>query len=98
MRFGNMSIPQWFAIAASFLVLVVNVYNSFTLSSTRVAKTESLEYAKAINQGVTVRKLNNQLINALAKVSAETNDGEIKKILQSEGVTFTINRGETDNN
>lgn len=82
---------EWFIVYASFIVLVVAVYNSYVRIATSTKRVEGVSYNQTIADGVKIRQINNQLINALAKISAQSNDQDIKAVLESEGVTFTVN-------
>lgn len=93
MRKEISSIAGWVAIIGSCLVLVVNVYTVVTVAGTRAAKLESQKYLNSLNRGLRVQQINSQLINALANVSARTQDAEIRSVLASEGVTFSVNDG-----
>lgn len=72
--------------ALALLLVVANVGMSL---NNRVAQEEVNTRQQYINQGVQVSRLNNQIAEALATLSAQTGDAAIRDLLAANGITFT---------
>lgn len=93
MRTGMNTLINWSAATGAFLILVLNIYNAVSVSSIRSMKAEHLAHQKTYAKQAKIRQVNNQLIQVLANVSAKTGDEELKALLASEGVTFSVSEG-----
>ncbi|UCG71938.1 MAG: hypothetical protein JSV45_11825 [Chromatiales bacterium] len=70
----------------ALLLVAANVGLSL---NNRVAQEEVNTRQQYINQTVQVSRLNNQIAEALATLSAQTGDESIRQLLAANGITFT---------
>lgn len=88
-RFTDWKFLTITAVAAlAFIFVLINLSAHM---SNRTRQTEVAERQQFINQSVQLSRLNTQFIQALAQLSAETNDESIRRLLAEHGVTFTVN-------
>ena len=87
LRDWRFSLVTAIALIGSVLVLVnVSIHRA-----NRTLQADVAQRQQFINQSIQLARLNNELIQALAKLSAETEDESIRRLLADEGVTFTVN-------
>ena len=72
--------------ALALLLVAANVGLSL---NNRVAQDEVNTRQQYINQTVQVSRLNNEIAEALATLSAQTGDDSIRKLLAENGITFS---------
>lgn len=72
--------------ALALLLVAANVGLSL---NNRVAQEDVNTRQQYINQTVQVSRLNNQIAEALASLSAQTGDKSIRDLLAANGITFT---------
>ncbi len=93
---GNMLLQRsWFrgvlaGVAALGLVFVV--INIFLFLGNRTIQGEVNDRQQFINQSIQLDRLNRELIAALANLAARSNDDQVRNLLASQGITFTLNQ------
>lgn len=60
-------------------------------SANRDRQADVAERQQFINESVPLSRLNTQFIQALAQLSAQSDDDSIRQLLADHGVTFTVN-------
>jgi hypothetical protein len=75
------------AVIAIILVLV----DAVLFASNRSLQTEINGRAQFVQQSLQYEGLYNEMVRALAELSARTNDEHLKSLLQGVGITFTVN-------
>ena len=88
---GLTGLQYWLLIAGSSLTLLLVLLNILMSLGNRDIQEQVVTRQQGINQGVQLSRLNTQVIRALATLSARTNDAQLKELLQTHGVTFTVN-------
>ena len=78
------------------VVLVLVAINISLFLDNRKLQLQSLERQQFINQSIRLSRVNAQLIRAIAGVSAQTNDAQLRELLAAHGVTFTVNPQNTE--
>jgi histidinol phosphatase-like PHP family hydrolase len=87
LRDWKFSLVTAIALIGSILVLVnVSIHRG-----NRTLQADVAQRQQFINQSIQLARLNNEIIQALARLSAETNDESIRQLLADQGVTFTVN-------
>ena len=81
----------WALTALTAVFLVVSVANVATRGDLRLRQTEVLSRQQYLSESAALGRLNTQIIQALATLSAQGNDEAIKAMLAKHGVTFTVN-------
>jgi hypothetical protein len=86
---------SWFrgvlsGIAALGLVLVI--VNVFLFLGNRTIQGDLNDRQQFINQSIQLDRLNRELIAALANLAARNNDDQVRSLLASHGITFTMNQ------
>ena len=84
---------NWLLAILAALCLGLNVYNTIAADQLRSLRGEVQQRQAYLTQGLRMRQVNNQLINALANVAASQDDEAIRQMLASEGVTYSVNEG-----
>ena len=82
---------NWLLAVLAALCLGLNAYNAITTDQLRSLRGEFQQRQAYLNQGIRLRQINSQLINALANVAATQDDESIRQMLASEGVTYSLN-------
>ena len=77
------------------MLLLVAINISLFLDN-RKLQLQSLERQQFINQSIRLSRVNAQLIKAIAGVSAQTNDAQLRDLLAAHGVTFTLDPESTE--
>ncbi|MCU0922213.1 MAG: hypothetical protein MUF16_18105 [Burkholderiaceae bacterium] len=80
----------WLLTVMAGGVVVLVLVNYALLQGNRHAQTELAQHQQAINQGAMLGRLGDQLIRSLATQAAETNDAQIRDLLASQGITFSV--------
>jgi hypothetical protein len=87
LRDWKFSLVTALALIGSIMVLVnVSVHRA-----NRALQADVAQRQQFINQSIQLSRLNNEIIKALAQLSAETDDERIRQLLADQGVTFTVN-------
>jgi hypothetical protein len=81
----------WFLNACATIVLIVVFINISLFQGNRSVQAVVLQQQQFINESIRLSRINAQLIRALATLSAQTSDLEIRALLAEHGVTFTFN-------
>ncbi len=72
------------------LALILVVTNVFLTRQNQSLRVEINERQQYINQSIRLSRLNTEIINSLAELAAAKNDKQLKNLLASHGITFTI--------
>ena len=83
---------KWISCLLAAVCLGLSVYIALATQELRQLREQFQVRQNQINQGERYRQLNGELIKALANVSAKAGDEDIRQMLASEGVTFTLNQ------
>ena len=93
---GNTLLQKsWFrGVLAGIAVLCLAfvVVNIFLFLGNRTIQGEVNDRQQFINQSIQLDRLNRELIAALANLAARTNDDQVRNLLASQGITFTVNQ------
>lgn len=71
------------------LCAVLSAYNLLLASEVRGLREEIANRQQFINESVPLARVNSQIIQTLANMSATSNDGAIRDMLARNGVTFS---------
>lgn len=82
----------WTVNALAGVTLVLLVINIALHLGNRSIQAEVNARQQYIEQTMRLSRLNNQLIQALANLSVQTNDQEIRNLLAAQGVIFSVNQ------
>jgi predicted Holliday junction resolvase-like endonuclease len=85
----------WLLTVLSSAVLVLAVANYFLVGSNRSLQREVNSRQRYIAQTSRIDRLNREMIQALANISAKSGDSQIRKMLAVQGITFTTNSRKT---
>ncbi len=77
----------------AFILVVTNVFLTRQNQSLRMEINERQQY---INQSIRLSRLNTEIINSLAELAAAKNDEQLKNLLASHGITFTVTAKKQD--
>jgi hypothetical protein len=77
-------------MALGALALVLVAFNIATAFANQGLRKEVGERQQYINQSVQLARFNNQLVQGLATLSAQTSDAQLKAVLNKHGVDFTV--------
>jgi hypothetical protein len=83
---------RWFLSGIAVLGLAFVVINIFLFLGNRTIQGEVNDRQQFINQSMQLDRLNRELIAALANLAARNNDDQIRNLLASHGITFTVNQ------
>jgi len=89
MTTNNMKV--WILTGISAVTLVLALIDVAMTSSVRELQTDVGHRQQYLNQSVALGRLNSQIIQTLAKLSAQSNDEAIRSMLAKNGVTFKLN-------
>ncbi len=82
---------NWINAGLAMLALVFVVGN-IVLHRTNLELQESLaQRQQFINESIRLSRFNGQLVQALATLSAQTDDAAIRNLLATHGINFTVN-------
>jgi len=83
---------RWVLSGIAVLGLAFVVINMFLFLGNRTIEGEVNDRQQFINQSMQLDRLNRELIAALANLAARNNDDQLKNLLASHGITFTVNQ------
>lgn len=83
---------RWVLSGIAVLGLAFVVINIFLFLGNRTIQGEVNDRQQFINQSMQLDRLNRELIAALANLAARNNDDQIRNLLASHGITFTVNQ------
>lgn len=83
---------RWALSGIAALGLAFVVVNIFLFLGNRTIQGEVNDRQQFINQSIQLDRLNRELIAALANLAARNNDDQIRNLLASHGITFTVNQ------
>lgn len=78
----------------SALALVLALTDIVMFSSNQKAQNEFSGRTQYIQQSLQLEPIYQGIIRSLAELSAKTNDGQIRNLLASQGINFTVNAGQ----
>ena len=84
------------ATALAALVLVLVIANIVLLVANRQLQAQVTERATFIQQSVQLEGLLNQMVSALADLSARTGDQQIRELLNAQGIRFEVKPPDAD--
>jgi len=73
------------------LLIVLVIADMVMFNSNRALQADLNRRAQFVQQSQQLEGLFNDMVRALADMSARTNDEQLKALLQSVGITFTVN-------
>lgn len=76
----------------ALLGLIFVAVNIFLFLGNRTIQGEVNDRQQFINQSLQLDRLNRELIAALANLAARSNDDQVRNLLASQGITFTVNQ------
>jgi hypothetical protein len=82
---------RWVLSGIAVLGLIFVVVNIFLFLGNRSIQGEVNDRQQFINQSIQLDRLNRELIAALANLAARNNDDQLRNLLASHGITFTVN-------
>ena len=74
--------------AASFVAMLVNIALGVTNGN---ARTDVNQRQQFVQQSVQLEGLYKDIVRSLAELGARNNDGDVKAMLQKNGITYTAN-------
>lgn len=83
----------WTLNGVAAVVLVLVAINITLFLGNRSLQVQMYGRQQTINGGIQISRFNTQLIQAIATLSAQTDDSALRDLLAAQGVTFTLNRG-----
>jgi hypothetical protein len=83
---------RWVLSGIGALGVVFVIVNIFLFLGNRTIQGEVNDRQQFINQTLQLDRLNRELIAALANLAARNNDDQIRNMLASHGITFTVNQ------
>ena len=86
----------WTLNGVAGMVLLLIAVNISLFLDNRELQGQTLERQQFINQSIRLSRVNTQLIRAIAGVSAQTNDAQLRDLLAAHGVTFNLNPDATE--
>ncbi len=81
----------WSAVALGVVAIVLAITNAALFNGNRASQADINGRAQFIQQSVQLEGLYNEMVRALAELSARNNDDQLKALLQSVGITFSVN-------
>ena len=89
-RVGALSDRQyWILICLAAAILLLVVLNIVLTGRNQDLQAAISERQQFINQTISISRLNGQLVQGLANLSASTGDEEIQALLAGHGISFT---------
>lgn len=79
----------------ALLGLIFVAINIFLFLGNRTIQGDVNDRQQFINQSIQLDRLNRELIAALANLAARNNDDQVRNLLASQGITFTVNQPTT---
>jgi type II secretory pathway component PulK len=80
---------QLFVTIMSLLALVAAIANAFGDHQLRNLQVEVNQRQKYIQDTVALETLNREIVQALAQLSNKNNDGDLRKLLATQGISFS---------
>jgi len=84
-------LQYWLLTALAVLVVATCVLNASLFSGNRKLQGEITSRQQFILQSVQLQGLYNEVAQALADLSARTNDEDLRRVLEARGITFSVN-------
>lgn len=81
---------HWLLTLVAVVIVGLVLINNVLLHANRDAQGELAQRQQEINQGAVFGRLGDQLFRALAAQAANTNDTQIRDLLASQGITFSV--------
>jgi hypothetical protein len=81
----------WTVTGFGGFLLVVVVVNIFLFLHNRSLQGEVNNRQLYINQSMQLEQLNREIVTALANLAAKNNDEDLKQLLVTHGITFSVN-------
>ncbi|MFO1198010.1 MAG: hypothetical protein U1E86_13685 [Burkholderiaceae bacterium] len=81
----------WLSVALGGVAVILAITNAALFSNNRLQQAEINGRAQFIQQSVQLEGLYNEMVRALAELSARSNDEQLKSLLQGVGITFSVN-------
>ena len=86
-----LSTLQFWALNAIGVICLVAVgINISYFQSNRELRTSATQRQQLINQGARISQVNTEIIKALARLSANSNDDSLRALLNEEGISFRV--------
>jgi hypothetical protein len=82
---------NWIVIALAAICLCANIFNAVTKVELRTLRAEYQQRQIYIGENASYRKLNAELVKALANLAVSSGDEDIRQMLSSEGITYKVN-------
>lgn len=82
----------WTVTGCGGVLLVVVIINIFLFVHNRRLQGEVNNRQLYINQSLQLEQLNREIVTALANLAAKNNDADIKQLLATHGITFSLNQ------
>src|SRR5262245_5250633 len=90
------NLKLWLLTAVSAVTLILALVDTVMTSNVRELQADVAQRQKYLNQSVALGRLNTQIIQTLARLSAQSNDETIRLMLAKNGVTFKVNASRDD--
>jgi hypothetical protein len=87
---GLSGTQYWALIALGVLALLLVAFNIVTATGNAGLRAEVNERQRSITEGVQLGRLNSQFVQALATLSAQTGDEDLRALLSEHGINFTV--------
>lgn len=87
-------LSDWKFLIVTVVALLGLAFASLNLSAqyaNQQRQEEVAERQQFINESVQLSQLNTSFIQALAQLSAQTDDANLRRLLNEHGITFTVN-------
>ncbi len=81
----------WVLSGLAGLALVLVIINIVLFTGNRSIQAEVNTRQQFINQSLQLDRLNRDLVTALANLASRNNDEQLKNLLTSHGITFSVN-------
>jgi hypothetical protein len=81
----------WVLSGLAGLALVLVIINIVLFTGNRSIQAEVNTRQQFINQSLQLDRLNRDLVTALANLASRINDEQLKNLLTSHGITFSVN-------
>lgn len=82
---------QKFLMGGSVIFLALVLVNIGLFSTNRSMQMQVGERAQFIQESLTLEKIYQPLVRALAELAATRDDAQIKALLNEQGISFTVN-------
>jgi len=81
----------WTLTVLASLILVLVAANMWLFLGNRSRQVEINQRQQFIQQSIQLEGLNREIVKALAELSVKNQDEQVKSLLASHGITFTVN-------